>query len=66
MTGVVRARYTLEFKQEVVRLVRGVQTVFSVALSDQTLHNWLKAEAQGDCASLRARRLALSRWRSPV
>ena len=51
MTGLVRARYTLEFKQEAVRLVRGGQTVSSVAktlgLSDQTLHNWLKAEAGG-------------------
>jgi transposase len=51
MTGLVRARYTLEFKQEAVRLVRGGQTVSSVAktlgLSDQTLHNWLKAEAAG-------------------
>jgi Transposase len=44
MTRLVRARYTLEFKQEAVRLVRGGQTVSSVAktlgLSDQTLHNW--------------------------
>ncbi len=51
MTGLVRARYTLEFKKEAVRLVRGGQTVCSVAktlgLSDQTLHNWLKAEAAG-------------------
>jgi transposase len=51
MTGLVRARYTLEFKQEAVRLVRGGQTVSSVAktlgLSDQTLHNWLKATAAG-------------------
>ena len=48
MTGLVRARYTLEFKQEAVRLVRGGQTVSSVAktlgLSDQTLRNWLEAE----------------------
>jgi transposase-like protein len=37
-----------------VRLVRGGQTVSSVArtlgLSDQTLHNWLKAEAAGGVA----------------
>jgi len=49
--GMVRARYTLEFKQEAVRLVRGGQRVSSVAktlgLSDQTLHNWLKAESAG-------------------
>ena len=52
MTGLVRARYTLEFKQKAVRLVRGGQTVSLVAktlgrLSEQTLHNWLKAEAAG-------------------
>src|SRR5450830_701664 len=51
MMGMVRARYTLEFKQEAVRLVRGGQTVSSVAktlgVSDQTLHNWLKAEVAG-------------------
>ena len=56
MTGMVRARYTLEFKQEAVRLVRGGQTVSSVAktlgLSDQTLHNWVKAEAAGGLREL--------------
>jgi len=42
MAGIVRARYTLEFKQEAIRLVQGGQTVASAAktlgLSDQTLH----------------------------
>jgi transposase len=56
MTGLVRARYTLEFKQEAVRLVRGGQTVSCVAktlgLSDQTLHNWLKAEVVGGLREL--------------
>jgi len=33
MTGLVRARYTLEFKQEVVRLVRGGQTVSLLKVS---------------------------------
>jgi transposase len=51
MTGQVRARYTLEFKQEAVRLIRGGQSVSSAAktlgLSDQTLHNWVKAETAG-------------------
>ena len=51
MTGIVRARYTLELKQEAIRLVEGGQTVSLAAetmgLSDQTLHNWLKAEAAG-------------------
>ena len=56
MTGLVRARYTLEFK-EAVRLVRGGQTVSSGAktlgLSDQTLHNWLKVEAAGGFSFVR-------------
>ena len=51
MAGTVRGQYTLEFKQEAVRLVRGGQTTFSVArtlgISGQTLHNWVKAEAAG-------------------
>jgi transposase len=51
MSGTVRARYTLEYKQEAVRLVRGGQSVSSVAknlgLSDQTIHNWVKADSAG-------------------
>src|SRR5665811_829011 len=51
MVEMVRARYTLEFKQEAVRLVRSGQPISAVArslgISDQTLHNWLKAEAAG-------------------
>ena len=39
-----RARYTLEFKQEVVRLVEGGQSIAAVARTlgvvDQTLFNW--------------------------
>ena len=53
MTGIARARYTLEFKREAIRLVQGGQTVSSAAktlgLSDQTLHNWLKADAAVYC-----------------
>jgi transposase-like protein len=52
MTGIVRARYTLELKQEAIRLVEGGQTVSlaaeTVGLSDQTLHNWLKAGQRVD------------------
>ena len=51
MVEIVRARYTLEFKQEAVRLVRSGQPVSAVArslgISEQTLHNWLKAEVAG-------------------
>ena len=46
-----RAQYTLEFKIEAVRLVRGGQSVGAVSqvlgVATQTLHNWVKAEARG-------------------
>jgi len=46
-----RARYTLEFKQEAVRLVDGGQSQTAVAktlgLVEQTLFNWVKASRQG-------------------
>ena len=45
------ARYTLEFKQESVRLVEGGQSIAAAArtlgLVDQTLFNWVKAHRQG-------------------
>jgi transposase len=51
MTKTTRARYTLEFKQEAVRLVEGGQTQASVAktlgLVEQTLFNWVIANRQG-------------------
>jgi len=51
MSGTVRARYTLEFKQEAVRLVLGGQSTSAVSrslgISDQTVHNWLKADSSG-------------------
>ena len=51
MNSGVRGQYTLEFKQEAVRLVRNGQALSSVAkslgVSGQTLHNWVKAEAAG-------------------
>ncbi len=47
MTKTTRAQYTLEFKQEAVRLVRGGQSIAAAArglgLVEQTLHNWVKA-----------------------
>ncbi len=47
MAKISRARYTLEFKQEAVRLVEGGQTIAAVARTlgvvDQTLFNWVKA-----------------------
>ena len=51
MTGMTRARYTLEFKLEAVRLARTGQSIAATAkilgLAEQTLHNWIKAERQG-------------------
>jgi len=57
----VRARYTLEFKQEAVRLVRGGETMSAVArtlgVSAQSLDNWVKAEAAGRLRDLRGKAL---------
>jgi transposase len=51
MNSLARGQYTLEFKQEAVRLVRGGEAISSVAktlgISGQSLHNWVKAEAAG-------------------
>ena len=47
----LRTDYTLEFRQEAVRLVRSGQRQAKVATSlgiaGQTLNNWLKADAAG-------------------
>lgn len=47
----VRARYTLEFKEEAVRLVRGGQSASSVArslgVSSQSVDSWSRAESSG-------------------
>ena len=51
MTKTVRARYTLEFRQEAVRLVEGGQSIAAAARSlgvvEQTLFNGVKAKRQG-------------------
>jgi transposase len=51
MTKTSRARYTLEFKQEAVRLVDHGQSIAAAARTlgvvDQTLFNWVKAHKQG-------------------
>ena len=55
MTKSTRARYTLEFKEEAVRLVTSGERVATVAknlgLSEQTLHNWVKAASNGGLKS---------------
>ncbi|WP_430361773.1 IS3 family transposase [Trinickia sp. NRRL B-1857] len=51
MNKTTRARYTLEFKLEAVRLVKAGQSVAAVAatldLPAQSISNWLKAEQEG-------------------
>ena len=51
MTKTSRARYTLEFKQEAVRLVESGQSIAAAARAlgvvDQTLFNWVKTHRQG-------------------
>ena len=54
MTKSKRARYTIEFKLEAVRMVKSGQSLAVVSkvlgVSDQTLHNWVKAERKGELA----------------
>jgi len=61
MKDEARARYTLEFKQEAVRLVRGGETISATArtlgVSAQSLDNWVKAEAVGRLRDVRGKAL---------
>ena len=54
MTKSTRARYTVEFKLQAVRMVKGEQSLAVVSkvleISSQTLHNWVKAERRGELA----------------
>ena len=51
MSGKIRKSYTLEFKQEAVRLVKSGQSNGQVArglgLSEQTVGNWVRADDAG-------------------
>ena len=51
MTKATRAQYTLEFKQEAVRLVESGQSIAAAArrlgVVEQTLFNWVKAKREG-------------------
>jgi len=51
MSGKIRKSYTLEFKEEVVRLVKAGQSNGQVAkglgLAEQTVGNWVKADDTG-------------------
>jgi transposase len=51
VTKAKRAKYTLEFKLEAVRLVKSGQSMAATAkilgIAEQTLHNWVKADREG-------------------
>ena len=59
MNDGVKARYTLEFKQEAVRLVHGGEKISAVArtlgVSAQSLDNWVKAETAGRLRDVRGK-----------
>ncbi|MBK6789063.1 MAG: IS3 family transposase [Betaproteobacteria bacterium] len=70
-----RARYTLEFKQEAVRLVEGGQSIAAAARTlgvvDQTLFNWVKAHRPGkltgaDSKAVSAEQMEISRLRAEL
>lgn len=75
MTKTTRARYTLEFKQEAVRLVEGGQSIAAAARTlgvvEQTLFNWVKAQREGklsgaDSKVVSAEQMEISRLRAEL
>jgi transposase len=76
MTRSKRARYTLEFKQEAVRLVESGQSIAAAARSlsmvDQTLFNWVKASRGGTLkgadspSKVSAKQMEISRLRAEL
>ena len=75
MTKTVRARCTLEFKQEAVRRVQGGQSIAAAARSlgvvEQTLFNSVKAQRAGqlkgaDSTLVSAEQMELSRLRAEL
>lgn len=70
-----RSRYTLEFKQEALRLIKAGQSQASVSallgIANQTLSNWLKAEQRGRLTGantqlVNAEQMELTRLRAEV
>jgi len=71
-----RGRYTLEFKQEAVRLVESGQSIAetsrSLGVVEQTLSNWVKANREGKLqevsgkAGVTAERMEISRLRAEL
>ena len=75
MTKTVRSRYTLEFKQEAVRLVQSGTNLAGVARSlgvaEQTVFNWVKAQREGrlvcaDGKPVSAQEMEISRLRAEL
>ena len=75
MTKTVRSRYTLEFKQEAVRLVQTGLSMAAVSRSlgivEQTLFNWVKASREGrltgvDSKPVSAEQMEISRLRAEL
>ena len=75
MKKTARARYTLEFKQEAVRLVEGGRSIAAAARTvgvvDQTLFNWVKAKKLGKLAgaegkAVSAEQMEISRLRAEL
>jgi transposase len=71
-----RARYTLEFKQEAVRLVESGESIAAAArklgMIDQTLFNWVKASREGrlkgadSSSKVSAEQMEISRLRAEL
>src|SRR5947209_14980025 len=71
-----RVRYTLEFKQEALRLVESGQSIAAAArnvgIAEQTLFNWVKAQRQGRLSgivssrTLSAEQMEISRLRAEL
>ena len=65
MEKATRRRYTLEYKQEAVRLVSSGQRVSAAAKSlgivEQTLANWVKADKAGQLRGVTSEQLSAER-----
>ncbi len=65
MEKAIRRRYTLEYKQEAVRLVASGQRVSAAAkalgIVEQTLANWVKADKAGQLRGLSSEQLSAER-----
>ena len=76
MSKTKRARYTLEFKLEAVRLVKAGQSIAAAAAAalgvpGQSISNWVKAEQEGKLGGagtkpVSAEQMELSRLRAEV